>query len=176
MGNIRLKGFILCNKAYSQYTINKTRIVSFFTYVSDYWNDQHNTWVFIPNHNIPIPMIHITNPLECEWIYHYTTNTLTHISSLKQTYGINWLSTQLVIDSNEEHNEYDIDEFMGSLRVITDRSIPTLLMIYHCWCIYTKQWFPSTSLITYNIIDSQGDEHQFILHDDSEIKIEICLI
>ena len=179
MGNIHLKGFILCNKAYTHYTTNKKRIASFFTYLVDYWYDRHNTWAFIPNNNIPIPIMHITNPLECEWIYHYTTNTLTHVSSLtnKQTHVPEWLSTQLVIDSHEQHTEYDIDEFMGSLQIITDQSIPTLSMIYSCWCIYTKQWFSSTSLVTYNIIDSKGDEHQIILNDENQkIKIEICLI
>ena len=41
-----------------------------------------------------------------------------------------------------------------------------------------KKWFPTTSIVTFNMIDSQGDEHQLILDDkkSEEIKIEIHMV
>ena len=184
MGNIKLRGFILWNQLSAHHTTQQKNISSFFTHLSDYCYDRHNIWVFVPHYDIPIPLSHMMNPVTSEWIYHSTTNTISYtipqMYRINESYHVAWLSTQLVIDSNDDHDEFDIDEFMSTFTISTPSPliIPSLSIIYICWCIYMKKWFPTTSIVTFNMIDSQGDEHQLILDDkkSEEIKIEIHMV
>ena len=53
---------------------------------------------------------------------------------------------------------------------ITDISdIPSLYVIFVCWCIYTKNWFVSDN-IEFHIVDHTGDECILTLNDTLIIK------
>ena len=170
MGNVRLRSFILYNQLSNYKQSTCKRITSFFSDACDYYYDIPNIWVFIPQYSIPIPIQHIKNDISFEWMYHSTTNTISTKQSGTRYCKLDWLSATIVIYTESTHIEYDIDDFLSSFYILTSDSKPSLSHVYCCWCIYTKQWFVSNTTITFNIIDSEGNEKQLLLHDRYETK------
>lgn len=171
MGNIRIKGFIVWSRASTCLVTSYKRMNYFLSYVRDYWYDKHNQWVFLPNYSVPMSLQQITNEIEPEWIYDSTANALLSDDTERRSYKLEWLSTQITIYSDHKHTEYDMDDFMSTFRIVTGNTVPKLSMIYICWCIYTKQWFPSTATITFTVIDSNGDTRYLAVDQYCTIRL-----
>ena len=58
----------------------------------------------------------------------------------------------------EQKYEHDIDQFIETFTVYTNIA-PSLLIIFMCWCVYTKQWFTRDSIVEFTIINSLGEEN-----------------
>ena len=172
MGNVRLRSFILYNQLCNYKQSTCKRITSFFSDACDYYYDVPNIWVFIPQYSIPIPIQHVKNDIVFEWMYHSTTNTISNkqSSSRSRYCKLDWLSATIVISTEGTQIEYGIDDFLSSFYIFTSDTKPILSHVYSCWCIYTKQWFPSNTTIVFNIIDSEGNEKQLLLHDRYDTK------
>ena len=180
MGNIR--SAILFNKVHICYTSSYKYISSFLSSAVNCCYDRHNKWGFILNHTCPIPLQYITNDVDIEWVYHSTNNTLIsyHLDSknpyeLTELYKVDWLSARLLIDTDIEHNEYDIDDFISTLTICSTDKIPNLSCFFMSWCAHTKQWFPSTAIVTYHIIDSEGNERNVLVHEHNYVDIRHIL-
>jgi len=173
MGNrIALNACIAWNHTTETYTSFYKSTSYFFQAISDYRDDRHNKWVFIPNYTIPVPLPHVKNNTSTEWIYYSTKNVLSSYTEREnRCYKVGWLSAKLQVTINEEITEYDMDEFLSSFVMQVDEKIPTLSMIYTTWCIYTKQWFPTTASICFHIIDSNGEEQELLLHNHKYVEI-----
>lgn len=153
-----IKCMSLWNKI-KENTINLYNRLYYFCYdIISYFNDDYNTWAFIPGGVLPISINNIKNNIEYTWLYSSTTNTLTYMDSSKQ-YKFAWLSAKIVIYENENTAlEFDIDSFLNTLHIQTiETKLPSLTQLFITWCIYTKQWFKLTSIIEFNIIDNQGE-------------------
>ena len=166
MNYIALQSILLWNWLHTMRISFYHRVSSFFMHLVDYWYDRYNTWIFVSHDSIPIPLSHVTHHNFGEWCYHSTTNNITYLKgSDAQEYTIKWLSAQLIIDVDELHHEYDIDDFMSTFTIHgpDPSTVPSLRMIYVCWCITKKKWFSSNAMITLIIIDSEGNRHRLIL-------------
>jgi len=120
-------------------------------YFKNYYNGCNDIWVFITGHN-PISMNNIKNVKNTDtyWIYDNYKNTLSYSNSTSN-YKFSWLSANIKINSQ---SEYNIDDFIEHL-TITD--IPSLYIIFMCWCAHTKQWFKADD-VTFHVFDDTGDE------------------
>lgn len=128
----------------------------FLSYITQYFTDNHNKWVFIPGHSLPISKNNICNDVDSLWSY--SNNTLTYLQSTN-SFTISWLSAKIVIYQDEDPViEYNIDNFLFSFRIYTTNRPPTLTMLFIVWCIYTKQWFKPSSIIEFHIINDKGED------------------
>ena len=142
--------------------------VYFYSYVVDYFFNTHNQWIFTPGH--PVPMNQVTViPNNNKWQYNATDNVLTYYTNDVKC-SFSWLSAKLMVYENEIHSseyeppckEYNIDDFISTLRIYTVANRPpTLMMIFMLWCIYTKQWFSSSANIEFHVINDLGEEHVY---------------
>jgi len=116
-------------------------------------------WLMMQGHTLPLCEAYVSNPIEFEWKYDELTHRLTHKSdpATHQLHTFSWLSAKIV--HVEEHAEYDIDPFLEQLTVYTtEKHPPSLLTIFHTWCIHAKRWFPVHHMILFHTIDNQGEE------------------
>jgi len=134
---------------------------SFLSYASEYWTDQRNIWAFLPDYTLPIPLQSISNEIQPAWLYHSTTNILASDEKRRADRKLQWLSTQLSVTIDNVNTEYDIDDFISTFIISTGREIPTLYLLYRCWCITHKKWFPARAVIYFRVIDAHGDEQSF---------------
>lgn len=179
MGNLR--SIIILNKIKTCYSSTSTYTSYFLSSMVDYWYDRHNKWVFIPNYTLPIPLQHVKNDVQSDWVYHSTTNTLKsyHASSAYELYKVNWLSAQISIRTLTTSNEFNIDDFLSDFMVystvdLSDNDmtgVPKITYLFISWCIYTKQWFPSNAEVVFHIIDSNGMERELQVHDHNYVEI-----
>jgi len=163
MGN--LHSIILLEKTKSCCSSISKSFSYFFSSITDYCYDQHNKWAFNPNY-YPIPLQHIKNNTDIQWIYHSTRNILTFCqASSYQYYKLNWLSAQISIRTHEYY-EYNIDEFLSDFLIYTtiNDDIPNLFYVFMAWCIYNKKWFPSNADVVFHIIDTNGIEKELQAH------------
>jgi hypothetical protein len=147
----------------------------------DYWYDRHNKWVFIPNYTLPIPLQHIKNDVQSEWVYHSSMNTLKSTDAhANELYKVNWLSAQISICTLTTSNEFNIDDFLSDFMVYSTvdminhhnmEGIPKITYLFISWCIYTKQWFPSDAEVVFHIIDSNGMERELQVHEHNYVEI-----
>lgn len=180
MGNIR--SIILLNKAYTCSISTCKYINSFLSSTVNCCYDRHNKWVFIPKHTCPVPLQYITNDVASDWVYHSTKNTLKsyYLDSKKSSepneyYKVDWLSVRLSIDTDTEHYEYDMDEFISTFIICSTDKIPSLSCFFMSWCVYTKQWFPLNAIVTCHIIDSEGNERDLLVHEQNHVDIRHVL-
>lgn len=158
-----MRALSLCNYITSVYDHISHYVRSLYRYQIKY--PDSNKWLFMKGHTLPLCLSHVSNPIESEWKYDALTNTLTHSSdpTLHQRYTFSWLSAKIV--HVEENAEYDIDSFLEQLTIYTQYS-PSLLTIFHAWCIHAKRWFPVHHIILFHTIDHMGEEHTLSLKVD----------
>ena len=164
--SIRLLPYINWVSDYYQRIV--CHLQSFYHYQSRY--PHSDTWHLLKGHTLPLCAIHLTEPIESEWIY--KNHTLTHSSdpAFHQRYTFSWLSAKIV--HVEGDAEYDIDPFLESLVCYaTPLNPPTLHTIFQAWCIDAKKWFPLQHMIQFHTIDNQGEEQLLSLKADSS-----CLV
>jgi len=183
MGNLR--SAILFNRVHTYCSSTCKYINSFLSSTVNCCYDRHNKWIFIPNHTCPVPLQYITNDVASDWVYHSTKNTLKsyHLDSKKPSepsepneyYKVDWLSVRLLIDTHNEHYEYDMDDFLSTFIICSTDKIPSLSCFFMSWCAYTKQWFPSNAIVTCHIIDSEGNERDLLVHEHTHVDIRLTL-
>jgi hypothetical protein len=163
----------------------KEEITSFYEYIRDYYYGHHNIWIFIPGHTAPISLNNLHNTTQFNWIYDNNDISLSICASENtdlNTYKFSWLSAKIRIFTSENKGfEYNIDNFIENFQLITfDDIVPSLYMVFMCWCASTKNWFNADNLIEIHIIDNMGDEHILNVeeHNDSLcIKYnKICVV
>lgn len=142
---------------------NKT--TNFYYYIKDYFYGHHDTWLFIPGHTFPIALSNISNIVHLNWVYDNFDNSLVFVTDdniVKNCCKLSWLSAKIHIITAEDKEhaiEYEIDDFIERFSLHTiDRAIPTLYMIFLCWCAYTKHWFKPSDTIEFHIINDMGED------------------
>jgi hypothetical protein len=143
---------LMCNKCYNLYE-----------YLKDYFHGHHDTWVFVPGHTAPLSLSNLYNMVHANWVYDNFDGTLslTVPESVQLTkYKFAWLSAKLRIFKTETKGfEYNIDDFLEKFSLeTTDEVVPSLYMIFMCWCAHTKHWFTPDDHIEFHIIDDTGEE------------------
>lgn len=171
LGSIRLPLFITWSHTREYMQLSYRHTATFLSYINDYWSDKRNKWVFLPNYTVPMCLQYITNEVEPEWVYDSRLNTLTSDDITTTKKRLDWLSLQITIHGDQE-KIYDMDDFLSTFIICTGADLPKLSMIYVCWCIYSKKWFPSMVSITFNVIDANGDE-RYLAVDQYSILREI---
>ena len=160
-----IRALSLCNYAASLYDRIYHYVRSIYHYQIKYTDS--TKWVFLKGHTLPLCLSHIINPIESEWKYDSLTHTLTHCSdpTLHQLHTFSWLSAKIV--HVEENTEYDIDSFLEKLTIYTTMvHPPSLLTLFHAWCIHAKLWFPVHHMILFHTIDNMGEETTLSLKVD----------
>jgi hypothetical protein len=122
--------------------------------------------MFINGDLTPISLNNISNSVDPEWIYDMNTNELKYITDNNDInfYKFSWLSSKIRITSQkntELYNDYEIDNFIENIKIKTNTgNLPSLSLLFICWCIYTKNWFKTNdkSNIKFHIITNMGDE------------------
>jgi hypothetical protein len=146
-----------------------------YQYMKDFIYGYNDMWIFTPGHTLPISLNNISNTITSSWIYDNYDNTLTLItnkSSDFNEYKFSWLSAKLVIykDSNTSPIEYSIDNFIEKMNLITiNEIVPSLYIIFMCWCAHNKYWFSLDDTVEFHIIDNMGEDIILNLytHNDS---------
>jgi hypothetical protein len=159
------------------YSTIKKNINNFYYHIKDYYYGHHDTWLFIPGHTIPLSLSNLNNMINITWIYDNYNNTLsiTREPMLKFiNYKFSWLSAKIVIykkDSKKE--EYEIDNFIENFSLNTVNEImPSLYMIFMCWCAHTKHWFSPDDNIEFHIIDNMGEDTILNLNNENLLCIQ----
>lgn len=157
------------------YTHYKYKIQHFYEYLVDYYLGEHDIWVFMPDHTIPISVNNIYNSCKAVWVYNNGECMLSIFNDNpdKVIAKSSWLSAKLRITTVEKdkyyHFEYDIDKFLEKFKVMTFIDVPpTLKTIYLTWCSYAKHWFPNNSFVEFMIIDNNGEEITININDNNE--------
>jgi hypothetical protein len=148
---------------------------NFYYYIRDYIYGHHDMWLFIPGHSFPLSMSNLNNMIHVNWIYDNYDNTLT-LGTTEDADLINckfsWLSAKIRIYHTESENEgveYIIDDFIEKFSVHTlENRVPTLYMIFMCWCASTKHWFKPHDRVEFHIIDDMGEEQILSIDDHNE--------
>jgi hypothetical protein len=147
------------------FTTTKEKVTDFYYYIKDYFYGHHDMWLFIPGHTFPLSLSNLNNMIYVNWIYDNFDNSLTFSTNeniLAQHCKLSWLSAKIriITDSNSEQAlEYDIDDFIEKFTVRTiNNVIPSLYMIFLCWCAYTKHWFKANDTIQFHIINDMGED------------------
>lgn len=160
-----VKILIIWNYLQEIYNITNKHIINFYSYLKNYIQGYHDIWLFIPGHSFPLSMNNLNNMIHIDCIYDNYDSVLT-LGAPENVDLINcklsWLSAKIkIIDSHNKENivEYNIDNFIDKFSVeTTTEQIPTLYMIFMCWCAYTKHWFKPDDEVQFNIIDDSGEE------------------
>lgn len=156
--------------AWTYLTQTYQHCISFLSYIRAYWSTNQYKWAFLSHDMIPISLQYITNEIQPIWMYDSITNRLTSNELERSNHTIDWLSTQLRIIMDHQITHYDIDEFMSTFFISTESVIPSVSILYRCWCIYYKKWFPSTATITFHVIDHNGDEQSVRMDELCSIR------
>lgn len=153
----------------------KDKTQDFYYYLKDYFNGHHDMWLFIPGHTFPLSMSNLYNMVHVNWIYDNIDNDLTlgindDIDLLHCKFS--WLSAKIrIIQSHTENDaiEYTIDDFIEKFSVHTlENRVPTLYMIFMCWCAYSKHWFKPDDKVEFHIIDDMGEEQCLSIDDHND--------
>jgi hypothetical protein len=147
------------------FCINTTiRTVRFYEYLTAYFKNHHDTWLFIPGHTLPLPVSNLRNEVNGSWIYDNSDYTLTYCTelSLTQDCKFSWLSASIKIKDplfNGVVTEYDIDTFLEQLRIRTIGDVcPSLSTLFLIWCAHNKHWFNNNCHVEFKVINEMGDE------------------
>jgi hypothetical protein len=157
------------------YNIFKERSQNFYYYLKDYFYGHHDLWLFIPGHSFPLSMSNLNNMIHISWIYDNYDNSLSLSTDKEAEFvhcKLSWLSAKIRIYNNISENdgiEYTIDDFIEKFNVhTTENNVPTLYMVFMCWCAYTKHWFKPTDHIEFHVIDDMGEEVCLTIEDHNE--------
>jgi hypothetical protein len=152
---------------YLSLLFNKTKdkVTDFYYYIKDYIYGHHDMWLFIPGHTFPLSLSNLNNMIHVNWIYDNFDNSLTFGTNgnvLVHHCKLSWLSAKIriITDSDSVHAlEYEIDDFIEKFTFHTiDNVVPSLYMIFLCWCAYTKHWFKANDTVQFHIINDMGDD------------------
>jgi len=146
-----------------QYTVDC--ILSITNVCRYIWNYKNSSkWGFIEGYSIPMSLTHITNTVEIPWTYDSSTNTLRHIvTDVKGK--LSWLSARITVYEYEKEYTYDIDPFIESFTVYSTTA-PSVMLIFMCWCVYTKKWFSRQSIAELSIITAMGEEKKVMVYNN----------
>jgi hypothetical protein len=151
------------------------KCLDLYYYLKDYYHGHHDIWLFVPGHTFPLSLSSINNMIHINWIYDNSNNSLTIGASDKLEKircKFSWLSAKIRIihaHKQDEAIEYDIDDFINKFNINTVESVvPTLYMVFMCWCAYTKHWFRPDDYIEFHVIDDMGEEIVLNLEDHNE--------
>jgi len=80
---------------------------------------------------------------------------------------MSWLSAKLVIiDQQDSEVEYDMDSFLEEFRMYSNQ-VPTLTILFLCWCAQYRRWFSSNAIVQFHIIDHNGENQMLTLGVDN---------
>ena len=134
-----------------------------YRHIRTYYDGASDTWLFVPNHTLPLNASHISNTIHATWKYsNYQMHLLPHSSS--GACKLSWLSLSIMIDGEE----YEAETFLENFRLHTSDhqlSVPTLHMLFLAWCAQTKQWFSRTADVQFHVIDHNGEQQILIKGD-----------
>jgi hypothetical protein len=135
--------------------------------VGSYYRGKHHTWLFITGHTLPLPLSHIHNQIDAQWIY--SNYSLTSLSKPCDTVcKISWLSAKICIIHKDNEKEYDIDPFLQNFKLHTHLdTVPTLTSLFLSWCAETRQWFRPDCIVQFHVIDHEGAEQMLTLRADN---------
>jgi uncharacterized protein YrzB (UPF0473 family) len=170
-----VKLMLIYNYINDTITYYKYKTTELYEYIRDYISGDHDTWIFIPGHSLPISINNIYNECIAVWMYNNRKCTLNFFSDINNRLIVkfSWLSARIRIRfaQNDKlyENEYDIDKFLEDFKIKTHEEIvPTLSIIFLTWCTYSKHWFPKDSNVDFLIIDDNGEEQILNIIDDNE--------
>lgn len=159
-----VKLMTLWNYISSFYNNTTTKCKNLYYYCKDYIYGQNDMWVFIYGHTLPQSISNIYNKIHANWIYDNYDTTLDYITNdnVIRDSKLSWLSAKIKItdsDNPEDSHTYEIDDFIEKFTIrATDNTVPSLYIVFLCWCVYTKHWFDHSSIVKFHIIDDMGDE------------------
>ncbi len=165
-----VKSMTVYNYLTELYTTTTEKIKNLYSYLNNYYKGYHDIWLFIPGHTIPLSLNNLNNAVKVNWIYDnydssliFGVNNSTNITdydNLKLSSSkLSWLSSKIRIINSKNHVDYDIDTFIQKFRLRTvDNIVPSLYVLFMCWCAYTKYWFKRDDIVEFHIIDSMGEE------------------
>ena len=165
-----IKSVTLYNYMTELYTTTTEKIKNLYSYLNNYYKGYHDLWLFIPGHSIPVILGNLNNIVKVNWIYdNYDTSLIfgvNHNAEMSNytdlpltTCKLSWLSSKIRVINSNNHVDYDIDLFIQKFRLKTvNNVVPSLYVLFMCWCTYTKHWFKRDDTIEFHIIDSMGDE------------------
>jgi len=163
-----MKAIILYNFLYEAFLIVKCKYYELYNYMYNYYKGHNNVWLFISGHTLPLPLSNLNNTVNPKWIYDNNSKSLIYsinrdVLSYKDIHHtrckIAWLSAKLRIYVFTNHYiEYNIDDFIQKIVIDTKNIIPSLHVIFICWCVYSKNWFKYNTMVEFHIIDDMGDE------------------
>jgi len=158
----------LWNWATDKCNQTKHRLVDAYSHLSHYIQYRYDTWVFLNDHTLPLPISHVSNQAPAKWIYSSHELQYIGVETPIQSYKLSWLSATISVVDGEYEQEFEFDSFMAKFRVKTIPTIvPKLTMILLAWCAETKQWFSANSKIHFHIIDDEGNEQTLSLFADN---------
>ena len=149
-----------CTETYQQ-TIQ--RMNQLYHYIQSYFNGQHDTWMFIEGHTLPLPLSHIRPPVDATWSY--SAHCLTSISSPSVAHRLSWLSAKLVVIHPKEEKEMEMDTFLEKFRLCGPA--PPLATLFLCWCAETRFWVRPDCIVQFHIITNEGEEEMLSVRADN---------
>lgn len=146
------------------------KIKNLYSYLNNYYKGYHDIWLFIPGHTVPLSLSNLNNAVNVNWIYdNYDSSLIFGANSNEEILNyqdlpltsskISWLSSKIRVINSKKHVDYDIDTFIQKFRLRTlNNVVPSLYVLFMCWCIYTRYWFKRDDTVEFHIIDSMGEE------------------
>ena len=146
------------------------KIKNLYSYLNNYYKGYHDIWLFIPGHTVPLSLSNLNNAVNVNWIYdNYDSSLIFGANNTEEILNyqdlpltsskISWLSSKIRIINSKKHVDYDIDTFIQKFRLRTlNNVVPSLYVLFMCWCANTKYWFKRDDTIEFHIIDSMGEE------------------
>lgn len=172
-----IKMMTLWNYIYDFCINTKQKCQNLYYYLGDYYRGHHDTWLFVNGHTFPLSLSNLNNIIQVNWVYDNADNSLTlGANSMELLHcKFSWLSAKIRIikyDKQNEAIEYDIDNFIELFNINTlDNAVPTLYMVFMCWCAYTKHWFRPEDHVEFHIINDMGEEIVLNLEDHNETLV-----
>jgi hypothetical protein len=137
----------------------------FYNYLKDYFYGHNDIWLFINGHSNPLSLNNLNNNINVNWMYDNHTNTFSLVQNTLDKineYKFSWLSAKITVKSFFDSSncyEYTIDDFIEKIIIKTsEKEIPSLNMIFMCWCVFSKHWFNMFDLVKFHVIDEMGEE------------------
>ena len=165
-----VKSLTIYNYITELYSTTTEKIKTLYSYFNNYYKGYHDIWLFIPGHTIPLSLSNLNNAVNVNWIYdNYDSSLIFGANNTEEILNyqdlpltsskISWLSSKIRIINSKKHVDYDIDTFIQKFRLRTlNNVVPSLYVLFMCWCANTKYWFNRDDTIEFHIIDSMGEE------------------
>jgi hypothetical protein len=148
-------------------------LVDLYNYLNSYIKGYNDHWAFIKGCNLPLPKLYIFNKVDINASYDNRNIEFEILNPNSNTEPVqeckySWLSAKLRINDKDWISEFEIDDFLHKLKIITyDNNVPSLRTLFILWCIYSRYWFKMDRQtdIEFLIIDDMGDEHTLNIFD-----------